>query len=259
MTHHRALTVCIALCLASASLILTGALLAQDEEPPHWGYEGEHGPAHWADLNEDYALCAEGNAQSPIDVTDATSLNLSDIEFHYGETPLAVTNNGHTIQVNVEAGSSIGYNGRDYELLQFHFHRPSEHTVDGEPAPMELHLVHRASDGDLAVVGVLLTAGDATNDAFAPIFDHLPAEAEAVETTDLTLAVADLLPETTTFTTYSGSLTTPPCSEGVRWLVLNTPVALGEAQIEAFGALFELNARPVQPLNNRDLLEDSGA
>ena len=258
MTHRRALTGCIAVCFI-ASLILPGTLPAQEEEPPHWGYEGEHGPVHWADMNEDFALCAEGDAQSPIDVTGATALDLSNIMFHYGETPLAVSNNGHTIQVNVEAGSSISYNARDYELLQFHFHHPSEHTVDGAPAPMELHLVHRAADGDLAVVGVLLTADGDANDAYSPIFDHLPAEAEAVEMTDLTLAIADLLPATTTFTTYSGSLTTPPCSEGVRWLLLNTPVALGEAQVEAFSGLFELNARPVQPLNARDLLEDAGA
>lgn len=241
------------LCLFA--VMVATPVFAQDEAPPHWGYEGEHGPAHWAELEEGFALCAAGHAQSPIDVTGATDVGLSDIAFHYGETPLSVLNNGHTIQVNVAAGSYITYNGRDYQLLQFHFHHPSEHTVDGEAAPMEIHFVHSA-DGDLAVVGVMLTADAMAADAYAPIFANLPAEAETTTDTDVTLRIADLLPEDTTFTTYSGSLTTPPCSEGVRWLVLDTPMSLSGEAIEAFAALFELNARPVQPLNNRDLLHD---
>lgn len=238
--------------------VIVPAAFAQEEEPPHWGYEGEHGPDHWAELEEDFALCSAGHSQSPIDVSGATDVGLSDIAFHYGETPLSVLNNGHTIQVNVEPGSTITYNGRDYALLQFHFHHPSEHTVNGEAAPMEIHFVHSA-DGDLAVVGVMLVADEMAAEAYAPIFANLPAEAETTVDTDITLNLTDLLPAETTFTTYSGSLTTPPCSEGVRWLVLDEPVALTDAEIEAFAALFELNARPVQPLNDRDLLHDVDA
>lgn len=238
------------------SLVFSGPALAQ-EETPHWGYEGEHGPTHWGEMDDDYALCAEGDAQSPIDLSAATHLDLPNIAFAYGETPLTLTNNGHTIQVNVTAGSEIHYDTRDYTLSQFHFHRPSEHTINGKAVPMELHLVHRAANGDYAVVGVLLTAGDAVNPVYAPIFENLPAEAETDNATDFTLALADLLPAETTFTTYAGSLTTPPCSEGVRWLVLNTPAALSKVQLLAFIRLYELNARPVQPLNGRDLLADS--
>lgn len=227
------------------------------QEPPHWEYEGEAGPEYWGELDPSYELCGLGEAQSPIDIAGEQALNLVDIAFEYVPTALTISNNGHTIQVNYDAGSSITYNETRYDLLQFHFHHPSEHTVRGQPADMEIHFVHRDSAGNLAVVGVMLIAGDEDNANYAPIFDHLPHHHDETLIVDAHINAADLLPEARTYFTYTGSLTTPPCSQGVRWLLLTEPVSLSEAQIEAFSTIFELNARPAQALNDRDLLADN--
>ncbi len=241
------------------SLLMGALVVAQDAEPehPHWTYEGEEGPAHWGEINPDYELCSLGEAQSPIDIADAQTLNLTDIAFNYTASALNIFNNGHTIQVQYDEGSSIVYNEIQYNLIQFHFHTPSEHTVNGESFEMELHFVHQDANGSLAVVGVLLREG-AENPAYAELFAHLPATEGEPEPTELTIDAASLLPAETSYFTYGGSLTTPPCSQGVRWLVLTTPVEISAEQIEAFRAIFEMNARPVQPLNDRDLLQDRG-
>ncbi|MCY3865889.1 MAG: carbonic anhydrase family protein [Chloroflexi bacterium] len=224
----------------------------------HWGYSGDAGPAYWGELSPDYVLCADGSAQSPIDIRDASALDLVDIDFRYGESANNIFNNGHTIQVNVDGGSAIVYNGITYELLQFHFHSPSEHTIDGMPAPLEIHFVHQdPNSGNLAVVGIMLTEGDSENEAYAAVFDHLPAQVSAPEATGEPIVLAMLLPEARTFYTYQGSLTTPPCSEIVRWLLLDQPVALSARQIAAFRGIYDGNARPVQELGARDLLLDS--
>ena len=207
------------------------------------------GPANWGALSPDYALCADGSAQSPIDIRGAHALNLVDIEFHYGESANNIFNNGHTIQVDVDPGSHIIYNGITYDLLQFHFHAPSEHTIAGERAPMEIHFVHQdPNSGNLAVVGILLTEGDDDSDAYAAVFDHLPAQVGEPEAQGDPLDLAGLLPERHGYYSYQGSLTTPPCSEIVRWLLLDTPVALSAEQMAAFSAIYDGNARPVQPL-----------
>ncbi len=220
-----------------------------------WGYGGEEAPAFWGELAPEFALCAEGKAQSPIDIRDAVSLDLVDIEFHYGATTNHIVNTGHTIQVNFDAGSHIVYNEVRYDLLQFHFHAPSEHTIDGEAAPLEVHFVHQDANSDnLAVVGILLTEGDAVNKAYAAVFDHLPADVGVAEITGAPVSLADLLPPSRGYFTYQGSLTTPPCSEVVRWLLLDTPVALSAGQVAAFRAIYADNARPIQPLGRRDLL-----
>lgn len=220
-----------------------------------WGYSGGEGPAYWGGLAPAYARCADGTAQSPIDIRDAVALDLVDIEFHYGETANHIVNNGHTIQVNVDPGSHIVYNGIRYDLLQFHFHAPSEHTIDGEAAPLEIHFVHRdPNSNNLAVIGILLSAGDGENGTYAAVFDHLPAQAGASQATSEALALAEFLPPTRGYYTYQGSLTTPPCSEVVRWLLLDTPVALSAEQITAFRSIYDGNARPIQPLGKRDLL-----
>ena len=223
-----------------------------------WGYTGETGPEHWGEMAPEFAMCAEGFAQSPIDIRDPGEVDLVDIEFQYGLTDSMITNNGHTIQVNVDAGSSIVYNGISYDLLQFHFHHPSEHTIDGVAAPMEIHFVHLdPNSGTLAVVGVMLTQGESRNEAYAAVFDYMPAEAGEPQPMDTSLSLASLLPDERGFYTYQGSLTTPPCSEVVRWLLLDTPVHLSGEQIDAFAEMYAYNARPVQPLGKRDLLQDS--
>lgn len=223
----------------------------------HWTYEGEEGPEHWGDLSQDYALCSTGREQSPINLTNAEASDLQDIIFEYKSSAVKILNNGHTVQVNYDTGSFIAINGTRYQLIQFHFHVPSEHSVEGELKAMEMHLVHKADDESLAVVGVMINIG-AENEAFASVWDNLPAE-ESPETTiaGATVDAASLLPDTLTYYTYPGSLTTPPCSEKVTWLVLTTPIEMSAEQIEAFEAIVELNNRPVQPLNERDLQEDT--
>ncbi len=252
------------LATALTVILLAALLLITLADEIHWGYDGDEGPAYWGELSPDYALCADGSAQSPIDIRNASELNLVGIEFHYGETARdlqathSIYNNSHTIQVNVASGSYIVYNGIIYNLLQFHLHSPSEHTIDGLAAPMEIHLVHRdPNSGTLAVVGVMLTEGDMDNEAYAAVFDHLPAEVGEPEAMSMPLALDSLLPEARTFYTYQGSLTTPPCSEIVRWLLLDTPVELSAEQINAFIAIYDGNARPIQPLGKRDILRDS--
>ena len=240
------------------ALCVSALMLVALADEVHWGYEGEGAPANWGALSPDFALCDEGMAQSPIDIADASELDLTDIAFHYASTANNIFNNGHTIQVNVDAGSRIVYNGIAYDLLQFHFHLPSEHTIDGVAAAMEIHFVHQdANSGSLAVVGVMLEEG-AHNEGYAAVFDNLPAEVGEPTAVGDGIALDAMLPETRTFTTYQGSLTTPPCSEIVRWLVLDEGLELSAEQIGAFAAIHAGNARPTLPLGMRDLLRDVG-
>ncbi len=237
------------------AITLGGLLLNSIADEIHWGYEGDAGPSHWSQLSPDFALCEEGLAQSPIDIRDAVETDLVDIGFHYGETANKIFNNGHTIQVNIDPGSYIVYNGIRYDLLQFHFHAPSEHTIAGEAAALEIHFVHQdRNSGNLAVVGILLTEGAADSEAYAAVFDNLPAEVGEPEPAGNPIALAPLLPEARGYYTYQGSLTTPPCSEVVRWLLLDEPLALSPEQVAAFRAIYAGNARPTQPLGERDLL-----
>lgn len=228
-----------------------------DAADVHWGYEGDTGPEHWGDLSPEFTLCGVGTEQTPIDLTGADQQDLTDVVFEYQAAPLQVLNNGHTIQMPSDGASSISVDGTSFELAQFHLHTPSEHTVDGEYFAGELHLVHQDADGGLAVVAVLLEEG-AENEAIAPILANLPTEVDQeVEAVGVTLDPLDLLPENRLTFQYTGSLTTPPCSEDVNWFVLTTPVEMSETQIDAFEDVMGHNNRPLQPLNDRDLLEDT--
>ena len=235
--------------------LLSGLLMISFADEIPWGYDGDTGPDNWGKLAPEFFLCEQGMAQSPIDIGDPVETDLVDIQFHYGETANNIYNNGHTIQVAVDRGSYIVYNGITYDLWQFHFHAPSEHTIDGEAAALEIHFVHKDRNSDnLAVVGILLSEGEGENEAYAAVFDNLPADVGEPEAVGEPIALAALLPETQGYYTYQGSLTTPPCSEIVRWLLLDTPVALSTAQVDAFRAIYDGNARPAQPLGERDLL-----
>jgi carbonic anhydrase len=230
---------------------------AAAEGPVHWSYEGEAGPEHWGELSPDFALCSTGKEQTPIDVPSATSVNPADITFNYQPTALTIFNNGHTVQVNYDPGSSIEVGGKTYDLKQFHFHTPSEHTVNSNHTDLEMHLVHQSADGQLAVVGVMVKAGS-ENPAYAPVFNNLPAqESEPSAISGVTVNATDLLPQERTYYRYNGSLTTPPCTEGVQWLLMNTPVELSAAQVTSFQTIFPHDARPVQPLNGRAFLQTS--
>ncbi|MDX2076866.1 MAG: carbonic anhydrase family protein [bacterium] len=262
LTHHARFLM--TLLLATLLLVSASAIFAhdedKDEEDAHWEYTGEAGAENWGSLDDDYATCADGTAQSPINIVSESAVyaDLTNITFSYGTTALNIFNNGHTIEVAVDAGSFITYNEIQYDLLQFHFHTPSEHTVDGEAADMEVHFVHKDPlSGTLAVVGILLVADEADNTSYADIFANLPAEEGEPQPTDIVLDLNSLLPQTTLYLTYQGSLTTPPCSEIVRWLLLGSPISLSTTQIEAFAAIVPLNARPTQEQNARDVLVDT--
>jgi len=217
-----------------------------------WGYEGDRGPANWGSLDEAFNACATGAEQSPIDLVPGAAADSPTVEFDYGPRIATVVNNGYTIQVNVDRGSGIVLDGVRYELLQFHFHHGSEHTVGGVRLPMEMHLVHRSDRGALAVVGVLLEEG-AANAPLAPIWDRFPRQANWAVALPEAVDAAALLPGPRTAWRYRGSLTTPPCTEGVSWIVMTEPVPLSAAQVAEFGAIYPRNFRPVRPLNQRTL------
>ena len=220
---------------------------------PAWGYEPHNGPALWGTLDPEFSTCSSGEEQSPIDLTDARPADPAPVEFDYGATRIAIENNGHTIQVNPDPGSGIVLDSVRSDLLQFHFHHASEHTVDGIQFPLEMHLVHSSDSGSLTVVGILFTEGMA-NEALAPVWEHLPPEQAASRVVPGELDLASLLPTIRTSWRYPGSLTTPPCSEGVSWIVMTEPLAISAAQIAAFGTIHPNNFRPVQPLGERVLL-----
>jgi len=224
----------------------------------HWTYEGEgeSGPAHWGELSADYAVCSKGQSQSPIDISGAQDQDVADVEFSYEASAINILNNGHTVQVNYDAGSSITVDGADYQLLQFHFHTPSEHTVGGRSFDTELHLVHKNDAGELAVVGVLMARG-AQNEAFADIFENLPEHAGAVEKLDADVNADGLLPTDRSSFRYTGSLTTPPCSENVKWIVLKTPIELSDEQVDGLHEILDDNNRPVQPVHTRKVISDT--
>ena len=222
----------------------------------HWGYEGETGPEHWGDLDPAFCVCGIGKHQSPIDISDAVPATLSEITFHYEPTQLNIVNNGHSIQVNYDAGSYIEVDGERFNLVQFHFHTLSEHTYNGEFSDLEMHLVHQNAAGRYAVVGVMFDVGE-ENAALEPVWSHMPATAGPEQQFDLTVNAEDLLPDNRTTFRYDGSLTTPPCSENVMWVMMVTPLTLSKAQVQAFEAIFPHNNRPVQPLNGRVVLTDA--
>ena len=241
--------------VAAVSLIALGAELFAEEGHPHWSYGGATGPAKWAGLEKEFSACGVGKTQSPIDIRDAAVKpgDLPAIGFDYKPSPLKIVDNGHTVQISYAPGSSITANGRRYELVQFHFHKPSEEKVNGKSYAMVAHLVHKDADSKLAVVAVLLASG-AENPLIKTLWTNLPKEKEKeVEAGSVTINAADLLPKDRAYYTFAGSLTTPPCSEGVTWFVLKHPTSISGGEVSRFGKLYPMNARPTQPLNGREI------
>lgn len=234
------------------SLVLLASVRAgADDAEPAWGYKGAGAPSHWAALSSDYRQCKVGKFQSPIDIRGAKMAALAPIEFSYQTTQLHIINNGHTIQVNTPPGSFITVGGKRYDLVQFHFHHPSETKLGGQAFPLELHLVHKDADGTLAVVGVLLAEGKA-NPALAELFRYIPTEKEKEMVPDgVAVDPSGFLPTNRAYFTFPGSLTTPPCSEGVTWFVLRTPVRVSKHEVSSFAQAYPSNARPDQPLHGR--------
>ena len=218
----------------------------------HWTYDGETGAARWGGLDPSFAVCAEGAQQSPVDLAGPIPAGAGSLDIQWQPAEAHVADNGHTIQVDVAEGSSITLEGRHFSLLQFHFHLPSEHAVDGGCFPMEVHFVHQAEEGDLAVVGVFLVTGE-SHPAIESIWGAAPGSGEPSATLP-ELDPRTLLPEETGYFRYAGSLTTPPCSEVVSWVVMTEPISVSPAQADAFAARHPMNARPVQALNRRFIL-----
>jgi len=240
---------------AVALAALAAGYVSAEEAKHHFQYGGKNGPAHWGDLEKDYATCKTGKEQSPIDIHGAVKAALPPIGFHYASGPAEVTNNGHSIQVNLSSGGTADLPSGAYKLVQFHFHAPSEEKIDGHAYAMVAHLVHQNDEGKLAVVAVLFKEGKA-NPALAKVFSVMPAEEGGKVALEGGANAADLLPAKQSYYAYMGSLTTPPCSEGVHWHVLKQPVELSRDQLAAFRKLYPMNARPTQKLNGRKVEEN---
>jgi carbonic anhydrase len=229
---------------------------AKQEHEVHWSYTGPNGAENWGKLKPEFAACAAGKRQSPIDIRDGAKLELEPIRFDYKPSPLRIVDNGHTVQVNYAEGSTIVVAGERFELTQFHFHKPSEERINGKLYDMVAHLVHRSTDGRLAVVAVLFESGPFQNTFVKGLWPHLPLEAgREIAPLDVTIDVNDILPAQRTYYTFMGSLTTPPCTEGVLWLVMKNPVPITAEQVGVFGKLYAMNARPGQPGNARLIKE----
>ncbi|HEY6355896.1 MAG TPA: carbonic anhydrase family protein [Burkholderiaceae bacterium] len=216
----------------------------------HWSYDGESGPQSWGQLKPEFSKCASGTRQSPIDIRDGIRVDLEPVQFDYKPSAFRVLDNGHTVQVNVAPGNSIEVMGRRFELAQFHFHRPSEERIDGKQFDMVAHLVHKDVGGRLAVVAVLLERGSA-HALVQSVWNNLPLERGDEVSARAPLDLNQLLPQDTRYFTYMGSLTTPPCSEGVLWMVMQRPVSVSAEQIDVFARLYPMNARPVQQASGR--------
>jgi carbonic anhydrase len=239
--------------LTSAALLCAAmSAHAGDAHAPHWDYRGDAGPQAWGALDASFAGCKLGHEQSPIDIHGARKGHLAPLALDYHAAPADIVNNGHTVQVNLADAGALMLDGVPYQLVQFHFHTPSEEHVDGKAYPMVAHLVHKSADGKLAVVAVLLKQGKA-NAALKPVFDGLPQAANDKAALAAPFNVADLLPSDRGYYKFMGSLTTPPCSEGVQWQVLKQPVEVSRDQIRMFQKLYKANARPIQPLNKRTI------
>ena len=225
----------------------------------HWTYEGETGPQHWAELSPEFALARDGKQQSPIDITKsaAKASDQPPLAADYQDAALDVQNNGHTIEDDYHDGGTLTVGGKAYKLAQFHFHSPSEHTIDGKHAPMELHLVHKDAEGKLAVVGVLIQEG-AANPELDVLWKHMPRTVgRAGGASGVMVNAKKLLPPSLASYRYIGSLTTPPCSEPVQWFVLQQPITASAEQIATFQKVIHANNRPVQPLNGRSVVTDA--
>ncbi|WP_242428265.1 carbonic anhydrase [Janthinobacterium lividum] len=222
----------------------------------HWSYEGDSGPANWSKINVDWGKCGNGSRQSPIDIRDGMKVELEQISFDYHPSSFNVVDNGHTVQVGVSGGNYITVQNRMFELQQFHFHRPSEERINGKAFEMVVHLVHRDAEGRLAVLALLLERG-APQATIQTVWNNLPLEKFETMQPTILLDPAEMLPARRDYYTYMGSMTSPPCSEGVLWLVMKQPVQASPAQMALFSRLYPLNARPIQPGNGRIIKESN--
>jgi carbonic anhydrase len=236
--------------------LMPALLHAQTSTHPHWSYEGKEDPKHWGELDPTYAACSSGHTQSPINIVNAKQADLPPLQFSYNAVPLSIVDNGHTIMVNYAPGSTLTVGDKVYTLQQFHFHHPSEEHINGKKYDLVAHLVHADADGHVAVVAILFKRDSTPTPLFDTLWKYLSTEKEkVVEISSVTINAKDLLPPTTGYYTFAGSLTTPPCTEGVTWYVLKTPVDISGPELEVFARIYKDDNRPIQPTNHRAVLE----
>ncbi len=222
---------------------------------PHWGYSGQEGPENWGALDPTFSACSCGKNQSPINIAGPIEGDLPPLAFYYSQGGQVILNNGHTVQVNYNTGSTISVSGRTFEHKQFHFHSPSENHINGISFPMEAHFVHADESGNLAVVAVMFKVGD-SHPELEKAWRHMPEHAGEQNTLDETVSALELLPLDKDYYRFNGSLTTPPCTEGVWWLVMKESIDVSNDQIDAFShILHHPNNRPLQPVNARIVLQ----
>ncbi|HHH51889.1 MAG TPA: carbonic anhydrase family protein [Campylobacterales bacterium] len=227
-----------------------------EHQHKHWGYSGDVNPAHWGELNEKFNMCSEGKQQTPINIVATKDIDLPPLDLKYTQGSKSVVNNGHTVQVNIKNGNTLNIDGVPYELKQFHFHTPSENHINGKSFPLEAHFVHATKDGKLAVVAVLFKVGT-MNPTLTKIIKTFPLEENKPAKLDLSKEYVDVvMPPKREYYKFMGSLTTPPCSEQVKWFVLKTPQTASKKQIEAMHKeINKNNNRPIQPNNGREIDE----
>ena len=238
----------------SLLMAASAATVSAANPQPNWSYTGANDSAHWGDLSKDFAVCKTGKQQSPVDFTSVKAVKGKQVVYRYDTSDYKVENNGHTLQATPQGKpQTVMINGKPYVFKQFHFHIPSEHTFKGKHLPMEAHFVHQAEDGTLAVVATVFKPGK-NNPALTALVAKKLKTGESMQLKGLDIQT--LLPEDTKSFHLKGSLTTPPCSENVTWVVFETPVQAGEAQMKAMRAIIgSANNRPVQPLNGREVNE----
>ncbi len=221
------------------------------KEKAHWGYTGHGSPEKWAELSPDNKMCGVGKTQTPINITTSLDADLEPLKISYTKDSKEILNNGHTVQVNIEAGNTMDVEGLSFELKQFHFHTPSENHIDGKSFPLEAHFVHIDKKGNIAVLALMFEEGK-ENKQLAKIWDNMPKNADEKSQLKLAHIASSLLPENKEYYRFAGSFTTPPCTEGVRWMVLKTPVTVSKAQVEKFlNIMHHPNNRPIQATNAR--------
>jgi carbonic anhydrase len=244
--------------LAALVFVIATAAVAQTAVPDStpWDYEGKRGTLAWGKLDPAFKACSQGHEQSPIDIRGARlDKNLQPIEFHYMSGPVKLVNTGHTVRADVGPGSYIVANGVRYDLVEFHFHHPGEEAVKGKITDMDIHLVHKSAEGKIAVIAVrLIQERGEPNAVLATLWPHLPAKPGASEEVKEFVSPAGFLPSDQGYWTYMGSLTAPPCTEGVRWFVLEQEISISQDQFRRFAAIYRLNSRPLQDAHGRKIL-----
>jgi carbonic anhydrase len=221
----------------------------------HWGYTGDIGPEHWAELSEEFEMCAKGKNQSPINLTNFIEADLSPLEFNYQGSPTEILNNGHTIQINYPRGSKYTVHQKEFELWQFHFHAPSEHLIEGKSFPLEAHFVHFDKKGNLSAIAVMLVEGS-ENHLLKKLWEKMPLKKGDKHKLSAELNPLGLFPENKSYYLYNGSFTSPPCTEGGFWVIMKSPVSVSKQQVEMLmDVMHHPNNRPVQPVNARPVLK----